>query len=212
MVKPSDSNKERDLDAVGFVTLGQEYANAARTLQNGNTSYGRSLIHLNPVGFLYCHAIELCLKGLFLAGQPEGSPKDFEHDLVRLYDAVDSCAIAGPVLQQVSNNVRARIKAELREGRNGLRSEWLDFSKEEMDELFRLPTDQEIEEALPNLRKEVVWLNRHHKGNGGKFRYPRIESNQIPVMRIGRIEEVRPFLTAHTACNDISETLRGMAS
>ncbi|MEM9249506.1 MAG: hypothetical protein AAGB05_12530 [Pseudomonadota bacterium] len=187
--------------AIGFIRLAWEYADAARSLQDAKRTEQNPRASYHPVGFLYCHAMELALKGMLLASDPTDDVERHGHNLQSLYrEVAASGSTASEVLMTTSEHVRQQWRLYHRGGAERRRGKLIQlFSQEELYEIADIPTNAMIGEQLPKPRDQVAWLSQRHHRHGGTFRYLKLGNDNVPSSQLTSPNEVIPFFSAYLA-------------
>lgn len=160
--------------SIGFLELGRSYAQYADFLSDAFRLKKVKPLRRQPVDFLYAHAFELMLKACLLECDHKQDIKSYGHNLLRLYDEVRSQELLGRLIHQVEGVVRERWKRYLRDARDNY-GKSLNLGQLSTDERgeFGIHNNDVIGQNIPELRKQIIWLDLHHTADGGEFRYLR---------------------------------------
>jgi len=150
--------------------------------------------HEAPVEYMYCHGLELLLKGgLIHFGKCAEKVLERGHKILLLYDDARCQEGFSEVISSIDAKVRDDWKTHLRQSRDKIQEplERLGIKSAEELEQFGVHDNAVIGNALPALRDQIVWLNDRHAKEGGLFRYPkeRLDNRQI-VLAFGLNEDV----------------------
>lgn len=161
--------------SIGFLQLGMSYAQSADLLAGAVCSESVRLSHKHPIDFLYAHALELMLKGCLIVHDPTADVQSYRHDLLRLYDEVKSGQLLNNLIGSVERAHKEHWRRYLRDARDKHRRKLEAALGPELLSAgeFGVVDNNIIGSELPDLKKQIVWLDARHKESGSEFRYLR---------------------------------------
>lgn len=164
-----------------FAIMAESYLDCATFVSSGMKSKSVSPRHDAPLYQLCAHGFELALKAVLLTADEDlGLPEAFGHDLIKLYDALKTANSTKATIINTEQFVKSRWKTLVTSARDVEKKRLLSWAPNHPDILkeFRIPSNQEIDEGVPQLKHQVRWFSDRHKSKGGLFRYqvPRIDT------------------------------------
>ena len=150
--------------------------------------------HEAPVEYMYCHGLELLLKGgLIHFGKCAGKVLERGHKILLLYDDAKCQEGFSEVISSIEAKVRDDWKTHLRQSRDKIKEPLEGLGIKNTEELkdFGVHDNAVIGNALPALRDQIVWLDDRHAKDGGLFRYPKERLDNRPtIVAFGLNEDV----------------------
>lgn len=199
-----------DTTHIGYARSGWSYVKSGAFLDEAQRADSLSINPDMPIYYLFAHGLELTLKGLLLRHSPGSDVQRYGHKLLNLYDDLRHSDETRPVILGAETTVRNRFRNYLRTLRDRYEAKiGLDAPDEETRRELGSFSNQQIGDTLPELRRQVEWLDRRHRDDGGQFRYLKTGPDQRPeIHAFGKKINVVGLMTCW-ACAELHKSITG---
>ncbi len=172
---------------IAFMVRSNDYISSAEALLRSIKANELRLRSDDPIDQLVGHGFELALKGRLLQIDPVADIREYNHNILKLYDFI---AKNSANFADINTVVAKHWRNLLLQDRTQMINSSGSFASA-LDELG-LPTEQEIADTPVDLRIDVEWYSVRMKTDGNLFRYHQTRVDSLPHLGIWGKDYHRP--------------------